>query len=162
VIIMLISLLSRKVGLGVVLIAMLAGVGYALFAPGVLTAPQLAIAQMATIPITSISRLPQIYTNFANGHTGQLSFISIALFFFGSLARVFTTLKEVADPILLTGFVLASILNGILFFQILFYWKVTKEKVGKRAAAPVAEDAKAAETVSGESKSPNKKRLKKE
>jgi mannose-P-dolichol utilization defect protein 1 len=67
------------------------------------------------------------------GHTGQLSAITVFLFFIGSVARVFTTMQEVKDPILLWGFVLASALNGLLALQMVIYWnKSVKPRSGPR------------------------------
>lgn len=87
--------------------------------------PNLAMAylQMATIPNVAFSRAPQIWQNRKHQSTGQLSIITVFLFFAGALARVFTTLQEVKDNLLLTGFLLGATFNGILLFQILFYWK---------------------------------------
>jgi mannose-P-dolichol utilization defect protein 1 len=83
-----------------------------------------------TLPVVQLvlyvgSRLPQIYTNFCNGHTGQLSFITVFLQFAGTCARVFTTLKEVDDKLLLWGFLIGVGLNGAVLAQVLWYWKKT-------------------------------------
>ena len=43
-----------------------------------------------------ISRLPQIYQNARQGHTGMLAMPTYALNTLGSLARVFTILQETA------------------------------------------------------------------
>jgi mannose-P-dolichol utilization defect protein 1 len=47
----------------------------------------------AGIPVSIIARIPQIITNFKQGHTGQLAFITLVLNFGGSVARLFTTLQ---------------------------------------------------------------------
>lgn len=41
----------------------------------------------------------------------------------GSLSRIFTTLQEVDDKIILYGFVAGFTLNVILASQVLYYWK---------------------------------------
>ncbi|KAI9317098.1 hypothetical protein BX666DRAFT_1877722 [Dichotomocladium elegans] len=76
----------------------------------------------ATIPLSLASKIPQIYANFRNKSTGQLSVFAVINYFAGSTARVFTTMTELNDPIMLTGTVLASVLNGILAIQVLLYW----------------------------------------
>lgn len=43
--------------------------------------------QATTIPITLASKLPQIWSNYRQGSTGQLSAITVFLFLGGSLAR---------------------------------------------------------------------------
>lgn len=56
----------------------------------------------------------------------------------GSLSRIFTTLQEVDDKLILYGFVSGFILNAILALQMIFYWNAPSEKAkGKRKAAPV-------------------------
>lgn len=50
-------------------------------------------------PIVIASRLPQIWESFKNKSTGQLSFITWFLNFGGSVARIFTTIQEVDDPL---------------------------------------------------------------
>ena len=63
-------------------------------------------------------------TNYKNGHTGQLSAITTFMNLAGTLARIFTTLQEVDDALILFSFVCSSLLNGILAFQVIIYWKV--------------------------------------
>ncbi|XP_051799663.1 mannose-P-dolichol utilization defect 1b isoform X2 [Acanthochromis polyacanthus] len=49
--------------------------------------------QASNMPAIIIGRLIQAATNYQNGHTGQLSAISVFLLFAGSLARIFTSLQ---------------------------------------------------------------------
>lgn len=83
--------------------------------------PLLALLQAGTIPIFCGSKVPQIVLSWRNGSTGQLALATYALNFAGSLARVFTTLSELDDAIVLAGFVLGAVLNGVITAQILFY-----------------------------------------
>ncbi|KAI7885293.1 mannose-P-dolichol utilization defect 1 protein [Lichtheimia hyalospora FSU 10163] len=87
----------------------------------------------ATIPLSLASKVPQIYTNFVNKSTGQLSVFAVINYFAGTTARVFTTMTELDDPLMLTGSVLASVLNGILAIQVFLYWgnKMTDVKQKK-------------------------------
>lgn len=51
----------------------------------------------------------------------------------GSLARVFTTLQEVDDKLILYSFVAGFTLNLVLALQMLFYWnKPSAKALGKR------------------------------
>jgi len=96
----------------------------------------LALLQALNIPLFMISKLPQIATIFKNKSVGQLSFITCALNFGGSLARVFTTLKEVNDPTILVSYLIGSFLNGVILVLFFLYWNkktptpriVSKEK----------------------------------
>lgn len=64
---------------------------YSLAYPTLVDDRQLAWLQVATIPVTLLSRIPQIMSNYQSKSTGQLSALTIFLYFFGSMARVFTT-----------------------------------------------------------------------
>eukprot|EP01126_Amoeba_proteus_P017982 TRINITY_DN1891_c0_g1_i3.p1 TRINITY_DN1891_c0_g1~~TRINITY_DN1891_c0_g1_i3.p1 ORF type:complete len:203 (+),score=26.54 TRINITY_DN1891_c0_g1_i3:221-829(+) len=79
----------------------------------------LQLFQSVTTVIFSASKVPQIVQNFQNRSTGQLSVVTFALNFVGSLTRIGTTLKEVNDPYLLVGYIVAALLNGTIFVQIL-------------------------------------------
>ena len=49
----------------------------------------------------------------------------------GTLARLFTTLQEVDDIIVLLQFVLAAVLNGLLFIQFFIYPATVTDDSGK-------------------------------
>lgn len=85
----------------------------------------LQLLQTSTIGINIASRVPQIFTNYKNGNTGELSFLTVFFQCAGSLARVFTTIQEVNDPVVFAGNFIASSLNTVLFLQILYYWRST-------------------------------------
>jgi len=84
--------------------------------------------QAATIPLFTISKLPQIWANFQNKSVGQLSAITVFMLFGGAMARIFTTFTQVNDQIVLAGFVIGGILNGILMLQVIMYGSGTKGK----------------------------------
>lgn len=71
------------------------------------------------------SRLPQIYLNFSNGHTGQLAIVTWLLNVIGVIARVFTTATELNDPIQLASHSVAMLLNLTVVAQILMYREAT-------------------------------------
>ncbi|XP_068164239.1 mannose-P-dolichol utilization defect 1b isoform X2 [Antennarius striatus] len=89
--------------------------------------------QAFNMPAIIIGRLNQAGTNFRNGHTGQLSAISVFLLFAGSLARIFTSIQETGDTLMALTFVISSACNGIIFLQILYYWNSSpKHKKNKK------------------------------
>ncbi|KAM8897703.1 mannose-P-dolichol utilization defect 1b isoform 1-T1 [Spinachia spinachia] len=73
------------------------------------------------------SQLIQAASNFHNGHTGQLSAVSVFLLFAGSLARIFTSLQETGDSLMALTYVISSSCNGIIALQVLFYWNCSPE-----------------------------------
>ena len=53
-------------------------------------------------------------------------------YLFGSLSRIFTTLQEVDDNLILYGFISGFVLNAILATQMIYYWNSAPSK----ASAP--------------------------
>ncbi|KAI1326974.1 mannose-P-dolichol utilization defect 1 protein [Xylariaceae sp. FL0255] len=88
------------------------------------------------------SKVPQIAAIVQEGGTGQLSAFTVFNYLAGSLSRIFTTLQEVDDKLILYGFVAGFALNCVLAAQMVYYWNAPSAKAkGKRkavAAAPVA------------------------
>lgn len=78
--------------------------------------------QASNMPAVIVGRLIQAATNFRNGHTGQLSAISVFLLFAGSLARIFTSMQETGDTLMALTYVISSSCNGIIALQVLYYW----------------------------------------
>lgn len=76
------------------------------------------------------ARVPQIWKNFSNKSTGELSFLTCLMNVAGSLVRVFTSLQEKAPAMVLLGSVLGIATNGAVLSQIILYWnsQVPKEK----------------------------------
>lgn len=69
----------------------------------------------------------QAAKNYQNGHTGQLSAVTVFLLFLGTLARIFTSIQETGDSIIILTFALAALSNGVLAAQVLYYWNVTNK-----------------------------------
>ncbi|XP_070849254.1 mannose-P-dolichol utilization defect 1b [Chaetodon trifascialis] len=88
--------------------------------------------QASNMPAIIISKLIQAASNFHNGHTGQLSAISVFLLFAGSLARIFTSLQETGDSLMAVTFVISSACNCIIALQVLYYWNSSPECKKKR------------------------------
>lgn len=68
----------------------------------------------------------QIVTTFRAKSTGQLSFISAFMLFNGSLARVFTTIQETNDTLMLISFLVGFTLNAVIMLQFAIYWNAGK------------------------------------
>jgi mannose-P-dolichol utilization defect protein 1 len=73
-------------------------------------------------------QLIQAVTNYKNQSTGQLSAVTCFMLFLGALARVFTTIQETGDDILLVTFLCTSAMNGVIAGQVLWYWNSDKDK----------------------------------
>jgi mannose-P-dolichol utilization defect 1 len=79
-------------------------------------------------------RLPQILLNLRRGNSGELSVTSTALSVAGNVARVFTTLTLVGDPIILMTALSQLALNGILLGQTLDTARQARRAVVSAAA----------------------------
>ncbi|XP_061922179.1 mannose-P-dolichol utilization defect 1b [Entelurus aequoreus] len=88
--------------------------------------------QAFNMPAVIVSRLIQAATNFRNGHTGQLSAVSIFLLFAGSLARIFTSLQETGDKLMALTYVISSCCNGLIALQVAYYWNSSSERKKKK------------------------------
>ncbi|XP_039996281.1 mannose-P-dolichol utilization defect 1b isoform X2 [Xiphias gladius] len=88
--------------------------------------------QASNMPAIIIGRLIQAAANFSNGHTGQLSAVSVFLLFAGSLARIFTSLQETGDSLMALTYVISSACNGIITLQVLYYWNSSPERKKKK------------------------------
>ncbi|XP_051231211.1 mannose-P-dolichol utilization defect 1b [Dicentrarchus labrax] len=88
--------------------------------------------QASNMPAIIIGRLIQAASNFRNGHTGQLSAISVFLLFAGSLARIFTSLQETGDSLMALTYVISSACNGVIALQVLYYWNSSPESKKKK------------------------------
>lgn len=74
--------------------------------------------QFSTILIFAASKVPQAWTNFKTKSTGKLALITFLLNFAGSMARIFTTLQEVNDPIGTNGNLKKNALAGLHFWRV--------------------------------------------
>merc|ERR1711981_224526 len=95
--------------------------------PGLVPEEVLWYGQAANIPMIVIGKLIQAITNFKNGHTGQLSAITVFLLTLGSLARIFTSIQDTGDQVMILTFVVSSSVNVVIALQVLYYWNTTKE-----------------------------------
>lgn len=91
-----------------------------------------------------------------------LIFTQVFNYLFGSLSRIFTTLQEVDDKLILYGFIAGFILNAILAAQMVYYWNApTVKSKGKQRESPVAASTSASagsSTGTPKGKSPTSRR----
>lgn len=114
-------------------------IAYALITPTLINVALLTLLQSSTIFLGIASKLPQIWSIFRARSTGQLSAITVFLQFAGSAARVFTTIQELDDRVLLIGNAVASLLNAVIVLQMAYYWKKSsRARGGKKTAAAVS------------------------
>merc|ERR1719367_1887572 len=102
--------------------ALYAGVAWALLNPLITPAAALWYGQAANIPMILLGKIIQIVTNFKNGHTGQLSAVTVFLLALGAIARIFTSIQETGDQIVILTYVCSSAVNCIIALQVLMYW----------------------------------------
>lgn len=93
------------------------------------------VLQGMNIPLLLTGKLTQAYTNYINGSTGQLSAATCFMLFFGSLARIFTSIQETGDTMLVITYVASTSANFVVAAQMIYYWNVhiTKAKKEKKS-----------------------------
>ncbi|KAJ5610549.1 hypothetical protein N7510_007268 [Penicillium lagena] len=118
-------------------VAVVAASVYALlFDQTLVDAQTMAYLQAGAGALGVASKLPQIFTIWREGGTGQLSAFAVFNYLVGSLSRIFTTIQEVDDKLILYGFVAGFTLNVILAAQMVYYWNApaTKKKGTRKLA----------------------------
>jgi len=80
------------------------------------------LLQAAQVPVMAVGKLLQIIANYRNSSTGQLSVVTILLIAVGSVARVFTSIQETGDFMMVVTYIVASSLNTLMVIQIFYYW----------------------------------------
>uniref|UniRef100_A0A0D9WYS2 Mannose-P-dolichol utilization defect 1 protein homolog n=1 Tax=Leersia perrieri TaxID=77586 RepID=A0A0D9WYS2_9ORYZ len=78
------------------------------------------------------ARIPQIWKNFTNKGTGELSFLTCFMNFAGSIVRVFTSIQEKTPLSVILGSAIGIVMNGTLLGQIVMYQKPAPKKEKKR------------------------------
>ncbi|XP_002718843.2 mannose-P-dolichol utilization defect 1 protein isoform X2 [Oryctolagus cuniculus] len=90
------------------------------------------LLQASNVPAVVVGKLLQAATNYRNGHTGQLSAVTVFLLFGGSLTRIFTSIQETGDYLMAGVFVVSSLCNGLIAAQVLFYWNAQAPQEQKK------------------------------
>uniref|UniRef100_A0A1A9VMH9 Mannose-P-dolichol utilization defect 1 protein homolog n=1 Tax=Glossina austeni TaxID=7395 RepID=A0A1A9VMH9_GLOAU len=78
--------------------------------------------QSLNIPILLAGKLSQAYTIYQNRCVGQLSAVTVFLLLGGSLARIFTSIQETGDSIMIITFCSSTFANALIAFQVVCFW----------------------------------------
>ncbi|KAJ2944565.1 hypothetical protein O0L34_g3915 [Tuta absoluta] len=87
--------------------------------------------QASNVPIIVVAKSIQVITNYKNGSTGQLSAVTCLMLFAGSIARIFTSIQETGDNIIIVTYIVSTIANGAIVLQLFWYWNVDKSSKNK-------------------------------
>ena len=60
----------------------------------------------------------QVISNYRNGHTGQLSAVTVFLLAAGAVIRVFTSIQETGDRVVISTYIVSSAVNMLLLLQV--------------------------------------------
>ncbi|KAL2130394.1 hypothetical protein VTI74DRAFT_6522 [Chaetomium olivicolor] len=129
---------SGRASMAALFVAALATSVVTLFSQHIVDMQKLRYLQAGAGALSVASKVPQILAIWQEGGTGQLSAYTVFNYLLGSLTRIFTTLQEVDDKLILYGFVAGFALNLVLALQMVYYWNVPSAKAkGKQKEAPV-------------------------
>lgn len=153
---------SGRASMAALFVAALATSVVTLFNDRILDMQTLGYLQAGAGVLGVASKVPQIAAIYQAGGTGQLSAFTVFNYLAGSLSRIFTTLQEVDDKLILYGFVAGFALNLVLAAQMIYYWNAPSAKVrGKMketAPVPAAAQSSGASTATPKSKGPSTRR----
>ncbi|KAI1094128.1 mannose-P-dolichol utilization defect 1 protein [Rostrohypoxylon terebratum] len=154
---------SGRASMAALFVAALATSVVTLFSGGILDMQALSYLQAGAGVLGVASKIPQIAAIYQQGGTGQLSAFTVFNYLAGSLSRIFTTLQEVDDKLILYGFVAGFALNLVLAAQMIYYWNAPSAKArGKmKEAAPIpvaAGQTSAVSSATPKSKGPSTRR----
>lgn len=150
---------SNKSALAGAFVALVATAVYVLIVSDTLVPNSMMSTLQAGAGVLSIaSKLPQIITVYQQGGTGQLSAFAVFNYLAGSLSRIFTTLQEVDDKLILYGFVAGFVLNAVLAGQMIYYWNSPAtakhagevDEKGKLGLKGIGQDARVASVATGQ------------
>ncbi|CAD6449007.1 2e8566a3-0143-484a-9ccf-8cac7ee7f0b5 [Sclerotinia trifoliorum] len=139
---------SGRASTAALFVAGLAASAFTLFSGNMLDMQQLAYLQAGAGVLGVASKLPQILTVWQEGGTGQLSAFAVFNYLAGSLSRIFTTLQEVDDKLILYGFIAGFALNAILALQMVYYWNSPSKTKSKKNKSKKSSNTKQKEKVS--------------
>ena len=89
---------------------------------------QLSVVKVYMVFTLVCFQLIQAVTNFSNKSTGQLSVITVFMIFLGAIARIFTSIQETGDTLVIITYVVSSCCNGVIAAQMIWYWNADKVK----------------------------------
>ncbi|KAI8624772.1 hypothetical protein F5Y19DRAFT_452758 [Xylariaceae sp. FL1651] len=152
---------SGRASMAALFVAALATSFVTLFNNNILNMQTLGYLQAGAGVLGVASKVPQIAAIIQEGGTGQLSAFTVFNYLAGSLSRIFTTLQEVDDKLILYGFIAGFMLNCVLAAQMVYYWNAPSAKAkGKMKEMPVSAKAtgQSASSATPKSKGPTTRR----
>ncbi|KAK0731332.1 hypothetical protein B0H67DRAFT_639738 [Lasiosphaeris hirsuta] len=141
-----------KTGLAGLFVAALAASFATLFSDQILDMKTLGYLQVGAGALSVASKVPQIAAIWQQGGTGQLSAFAVFNYLAGSLSRIFTTLQEVDDKLILYSYIAGFSLNLVLALQMAYYWNAPSPKAKgkqKEKEVPSASTTTATPTKKG-------------
>ncbi|TAQ83393.1 hypothetical protein B7494_g8288 [Chlorociboria aeruginascens] len=140
-------------------VAGLASSAATLFSNEILDMQTLSYLQAGAGVLGVASKIPQIAAVWQEGGTGQLSAFAVFNYLAGSLSRIFTTIQEVDDKLILYGFIAGFVLNAILAAQMVYYWNApTKKSTKGKQREKITVAASGTTTATPKGKSPTTRR----
>ncbi|OHE96709.1 hypothetical protein CORC01_08026 [Colletotrichum orchidophilum] len=132
-----------------------------LFAGSFVDMQTLGYLQAGAGVLSVASKVPQILAIWSEGGTGQLSAFAVSRYpspthiqalkrpgtdsytkvfnyLAGSLSRIFTTLQEVDDKLILYNFIAGFLLNAVLASQMAYYWNAPSKKAKGKQKVPIS------------------------
>lgn len=109
---------------------------------GITPAKFLWTAQGFNVPILLTGKLSQAVTNYKNGSTGQLSAVTCLMLFFGSLARIFTSVQETGDSMMIITYCVSTFANAVIVTQLMYYWNKSADEKVSAAQANISDKPK--------------------
>ncbi|KAF6818169.1 hypothetical protein CSOJ01_02050 [Colletotrichum sojae] len=152
---------TGRAGLAAVFVTALAVAIATLFTGGLVDMQSLGYLQAGAGVLSVASKVPQILAIWSEGGTGQLSAFAVFNYLLGSLSRIFTTLQEVDDKLILYNFIAGFLLNAVLASQMAYYWNTPSKKAKGKQKVPVAaapSSPSATSTATPKSKGPTTRR----
>ncbi|KAI1766135.1 mannose-P-dolichol utilization defect 1 protein [Hypoxylon sp. FL1150] len=153
---------SGRASMAALFVAALAASVVTLFNGSILDMRTLSYLQAGAGVLGVASKVPQIAAIYQQGGTGQLSAFTVFNYLAGSLSRIFTTLQEVDDKLILYGFVAGFALNLVLAAQMVYYWNApsakARGKMKEAAPTPAAGQVSGASSATPKSKGPTTRR----
>ncbi|KAK9775422.1 putative Mannose-P-dolichol utilization defect 1 protein-like protein [Seiridium cardinale] len=150
---------SGKQSTAALFVAALAAAAFSLFAENIVDKKALGLLQAGAGVLGVGSKIPQILAIWQQGGTGQLSAFTVFNYLAGSLSRIFTTLQEVDDKLILYGFIAGFAFNLVLALQMVYYWNAPSAKArGKMRETPVAASPSSSTSTATPKKGPTTRR----
>ncbi|KAF9878647.1 monosaccharide-p-dolichol utilization [Colletotrichum karsti] len=128
---------TGRAGLAAVFVTALAVAVATLFSGGLVDMQKLGYLQAGAGVLSVASKVPQILAIWSEGGTGQLSAFAVFNYLLGSLSRIFTTIQEVDDKLILYNFIAGFLLNAVLASQMAYYWNAPSAKAKGKQKVPI-------------------------